>query len=136
MRHLNINVDLRLIIDRIQSVKSITRKFIVILMLLWLQLSSGSALAATVSMQMHDACHDMAMPTMQFDGHHHAPTQHRHGVSCNICGDCHIACCGYLASQPIELAAFQTTDGQVTPYLVAFTSVTVAPLDPPPLARL
>ena len=115
----------------------LTRKFIALLLLLWLPLSSGSALAATVSMQMHDACHDMTVPTMQhqYAGDHHAVVQHGHGVPCSICGVCHLVCSGYLATLAPELAAVQFDDKLMTPYQVSFKSITTAPLDPPPLAR-
>ncbi|MBI1424287.1 MAG: DUF2946 domain-containing protein [Gammaproteobacteria bacterium] len=113
----------------------LTRKFVAILMLLWLPLSASSALAATVSMQMHDACHDMTMPTMQHQttGNHHAAAQH--SAPCSTCGACHLACSGYLATPPLELASLQFEGRLDIPYLVAFTSITTAPLDPPPLAR-
>lgn len=116
----------------------LTRKFVAILMLLWFPLSAGSALAATVSMQMHDTCHDMNnVPTMQHQhaGDHHAATQHGHGVPCSVCGTCHLGCYAYLATSAQEPAALQFDGRLLTPYQVSFVSFTSAPLDPPPLAR-
>lgn len=115
----------------------LSRKFVAVLMLLWLPLSGGSALAASVSMEAQGSCRDMGMPAMQQHdmGGHHAAGQHRHGASCDSCGVCHLACCGYLAPPSIELAALQLDGLPVTAYLVSFRSITSAPLDPPPLAR-
>ena len=118
--------------------KNNLKKLIALLMLLWLPLSSASALAATVSMQMHemhDTCHDTTVPVAQHQttGSHHAPTQHN--APCSVCGACHLACAGYLATQAQELALLQPGSQPVAAYPVSFTSVTTAPLDPPPIAR-
>lgn len=122
-----------------------SRKFVAILMLLWLPLFSGSALAASVSMQLqHGGCHEAAasqgMSHEDMDEHH----QH-HGAmpataddQCpagGACGLCHLACTGYLAVPGAELVAVQTAAREVIPYLVVFHSFTSAPLVPPPLAR-
>lgn len=115
------------------------RKFVAMLMLLWLPIFTGSALAATVSMQLpHGSCHE-AQTMMHGDTHEHHP-HHReqapadeHAPSCNTCGVCHLACTGYLAVPSTELAAVSTGTADITPYLVAFRSVTFAPLVPPPL---
>jgi hypothetical protein len=113
-------------------------------MLLWLPLFSGSALAATVSMQMgNGSCHEAAMPqTMSHhdmgEHHHHtdapAPAD-RHAPACDSCGVCHLVCTGYLSVPAIELAAVQATAREATPYLLAFSSITSAPLVPPPLVH-
>lgn len=128
---------------------SLTRKFVAVLMLLWLPLSGASALAATVTMQVQGgACHEAAMPEM-----HHADAgghQHHHDEasaaqdqtasndqdsSCNACGVCHLACSGYLAVPAAGAPEIQASAQPVTPYLVVFDSVTSVPLLPPPLAR-
>ncbi len=125
------------------------RKFVAVLMLLWLPLFSGSALAATVSMQaQHGACHEAAMPEMHHADaddhqHHHAeasPAQDEtasndQGSSCNSCGICHLACSGYLAVPGVGAVAAQIAEQPVTPYHVAFRSITSTPLLPPPLVR-
>jgi hypothetical protein len=118
------------------------RKFVAMLMLLWLPLFTGSALAATVSMQLpHGSCHEaqgmQAMTHGDMHEHHphHAeqtPTD-EHTPSCATCGVCHLACTGYLAVPSAELAAIPAGAAEATPYLVVFHSVTYAPLVPPPL---
>ncbi len=121
-----------------------SRKFIAVIMLLWLPLFSGSALAATVSMQMgHGGCHEAAMPqTMahhDMAGHHHhadapAPAD-RHAPACDTCGVCHLVCTGYLSVPGVALPAVQATARETTPYLLTFSSIASAPLVPPPLVR-
>ena len=113
-----------------------TRKFVAILMLLWLPLSSAGAMDMMVSMQAHGGCHGMAMPAMQHQqtGNHHAAVQHDH--ACSLCGAaCHLACSGYLQPTALELAMLPTGSQSMPPYQVSFVSFTPAPLDPPPLAR-
>ena len=127
------------------------RKLIAILMLLWLPVFTGSALAASISMQTpHGECHDAAMShetmdmamdmNMDMSEHqmHHgdmpAPAD-EHGPSCNDCGVCHLACTGYLAVTNVSVATAQAAAHEITPYLVAFESLTSAPLVPPPLVR-
>jgi hypothetical protein len=122
-----------------------SRKVIAVLMLLWLPLFNGSALAATVSMQtQQEKCHEAAvshaMHHMNMDGHHQhhgemPSTTDEHSPSCNTCGVCHLACTGYLAVASVEVVAMQTAARETTPYLVAFRSVTFVPLLPPPLVR-
>lgn len=127
----------------------LSRKFVAMLMLLWLPLSNGSALAATVSMELHrDACQEVTIQEM-----HHAEAgdhQHQHveasaaqdqttstndqtDSSCNACGVCHLACSGYLASPVTADAAAQAAAKPATPYLVVLNSITSTPLIPPPL---
>lgn len=112
-------------------------------MLLWLPISTGSALAASVSMQMQQAeCHvAIAMHSMSHAGteEHHmhhgempAPAD-KHSPSCNTCGVCHLACTGYLAVSGITAAAVPAASREATPYLVSFRSITTVPLLPPPL---
>jgi hypothetical protein len=124
----------------------LSRKLVAVFMLLWLPLFSGSALAASVSMQLrHGGCHEAAASQAMShedmeEGHH----QH-HGATpaaadeqtpaCSSCGLCHLACTGYLAVPGAELVAAQTAAREVTPYLVVFHSFTSAPLVPPPLVR-
>ncbi len=118
------------------------RKLVAMLMLLWLPLFTGGALAATVSMQLpRGSCHDAAamQATAHADMHEHH--QHHgeqpadeHAPSCNTCGVCHLACTGYLAVPSAEPAALQATARDATPYLVVLRSITFPPLVPPPLA--
>lgn len=123
-----------------------SRKFVAVLMLLWLPLFSGSALAATVSMQLQrGSCHEAAaLQTMAHEdmGEHHqhhgempAAADEHSPSSCSACSVCHLACTGYLAVPNVELVASQTAARGTTPYLLVFYSVTSVPLVPPPLAR-
>lgn len=126
----------------------LTRKFIAVLMLLWLPIFTGSALAASVSMQMpHGECHessasmsgvdmDMSMDMSDDDVSDDTVAADEHAPSCNDCGICHLACSAYLSAPHVALPSIQTSSLEVTPYLVAFTSLNSAPLDPPPLARV
>lgn len=114
-------------------------------MLLWLPLFNGSALAASVSMQQQGgACHEAVASqaiSQEAMGEHHQhhgempATADEQTPSCSSCGVCHLACTGYLAVPSAQLVAVQAATSEVTPYLVAFHSVTSAPLVPPPLAR-
>lgn len=127
----------------------LSKKFVAILLLLWLPLFSGNALAASVAMQVPSGhCHDeamqmmpdMEMSDMGMDSHH---SQHdetpisadEHSSSCNSCGVCHLACVGYIAMPSLEAIVRQVSASDATPYLVSFRSVTFVPLLPPPLAR-
>lgn len=123
----------------------LSRKFVAVLMLLWLPVFTGSALAASVSILMpHDLCHEVAasqsMPGMDM-GEPHQHTGETPGTgndstpSCGTSGVCHLACAAYLAVPSIELTVTPTVATDVTPYLVSFASLTFAPLVPPPLAR-
>jgi hypothetical protein len=115
-----------------------TRKLVAIFMLLWMPLFASSALAATIPMQMHHACHEMAVPAMQHQDmdmcQHNAPA-HSHAASCGNCSVCHVACGGYLATQPSELGILERSGTEVVSLAVSFTSFIPAPLDPPPLVR-
>ncbi|WP_283744465.1 DUF2946 family protein [Sideroxydans sp. CL21] len=122
-------------------------KFIAILLLLWLPIFNGSALAATVSMQMQQgrshetaAAHMNMMSHADMTGQHQHPckmhtTTDEHDTSCNSCGVCHLACTGYLVVPGMEMIPVQTATTEITPYLVAFDSLVSAPLVPPPLVR-
>lgn len=129
----------------LRAMSHLSRKLIAVLMLLWLPLFNGSALAATVSMQtQQEKCHEStaphAMHHMNMDGHHQhhgdtPSTSNEHNPSCNTCGVCHLACTGYMAVAGVAVVAVQTAARETTPYLVAFRSVTSVPLLPPPLVR-
>lgn len=123
-----------------------TRKFVAVLMMLWLPLISSSALATSVSMQTkqggcHEAVASQATTLEDMAGHHqhHEMTvaaEEQDSSSCNSCGVCHLACTGYLAVPGVEQLAAQAASLETTLYLVSFISVSSAPLDPPPLARV
>lgn len=123
----------------------LSRKLVAVLMLLWLPLSSGSALAASISMQLqHGTCTESA--AMQAMAHEDMAAHHQHheqapattdtqDSACNDCGVCHLACTGYLAMPGVEMVAAQAPALESTPYLVSFHSHNSAPLLPPPLVR-
>ncbi len=128
------------------SMSHFARKFVAVLMLLWLPLFSGNALAATISMQLpQGGCHEADMSQMMMEhmdmGEHHQhhgempATTDEHSTSCSACGVCHLACTGYLAVPGVEMVAVQSAARETTPYLVVFHSFTSAPLVPPPLVR-
>jgi hypothetical protein len=107
-----------------------TRKFFAVLLALWLPLFSGSALAATISMQ-YGSCHETGMGVMQMAGDHHHGVQDKQ--SCNNCGICHLAYSGYLGVQEIKGLDALHLAFSVTPYLLSFHSISSSPLRPPPL---
>jgi hypothetical protein len=123
------------------------RKFVAVLMLLWLPVFTGSALAASVSMQLpQSGCHESEIAqTMSHEGMdrgehhmHHGETPapaDEHSPSCSSCGVCHLACTGYLVVTDLPMASVQTAALETTPFLVVFHSFTSAPLVPPPLVR-
>lgn len=124
------------------------RKFIAVIMLLWLPVFTGSALAASVSMQLSQGgCHESAasqsMSHAGMDmGEHHIHHGDKpipadeHSPSNSVCGVCHLACTAYLAVPVVSIAAAPSAAGEITPYLVVFNSVTSVPLLPPPLVRV
>jgi len=112
-------------------------------MLLWLPIFTGSALAASVSMQLpQGGCHEMDKSHESMDmGEHQmlhgemSSPAGEHDPSCNACGVCHLACTGYFAIPGVITVSVQAVARENTPYLVAFHSVTSVPLLPPPLVR-
>jgi len=121
---------------------SFLRKFIAVLLAIWLPLFSGGALAASVSMQIQNgSCHEAGMDTMQdMDEHQHAmshdqsPNNDQDGTSCTACAVCHLACSGYLGVQAIKNLEVLQSAISVTPYLFSYHSITSTPVVPPPLA--
>jgi hypothetical protein len=126
-----------------------TRKFIAVLLAIWLPLFSGSVLAASVTMQLHngtgpyaamqgmqngDACEQQH--TMSADGQNHSVMPDHHGKSCTTCGVCHLACSSYLAVSSLDGLAVHQADDSVVFYVLSFNSISSVPLLPPPLARV
>jgi ferredoxin len=119
------------------------RKYIAVLLALWLPLFSGGVLAESLSMQLQrGSCHEAAQST---DEHIHHPlasaavddqSADQQGTSCNACGVCHLACSGYLAGSDLSGPAVQRAAISVTSYLLSFHSITSIPLLPPPLTRV
>ncbi|MHB1236133.1 MAG: DUF2946 family protein [Gallionella sp.] len=129
------------------------KKFVAVLLAVWLPIFSGSALAASAAMQtMGGDCRSAAVQPDEYPSHHlsdahrHAPvvanqtqaTGHydQQNSSCKNCGICHFACSGYLATVAVEITETQPLVQSFTPSSTQFKSFTSAPLDPPPLARV
>jgi hypothetical protein len=124
------------------------RKFIAVFMLLWLPLTSGSALAASLAMQLQQGeCHESAeMMTMSHDDMmDHDMMQHDHeamqasddgDASCASCSVCHMACTAYLDAPMVAMQLVETGSQAVSSISKTFVSHLSAPLDPPPLARV
>ena len=117
-------------------------------MLLWLPLFGGSALAASISMQMgnggcHEAApahtmpmhHHMGMHMNMSDHHNHADAPAPTDKHCDTCEVCHLVATGYLTMPGVALLPAPADTRDVTPYLVSFDSFVSAPLVPPPLVR-
>ncbi len=124
------------------------RKFIAVFMLLWLPLSSGSALAASLAMQLQQGeCHESAemMTTSHDDMMDHDMMQHDHEAmqasdegdsGCMSCGVCHLACTAYLDTLVVAMQMAAPASQAVSSIPETFVSHLSAPLDPPPLARV
>ena len=121
------------------------RKVVALLMLLWLPISGGSAMAASLAMQLQQGecgaaheSHAMAMHEgmdHQHMMHHDQPPQSADDDSnCNGCGVCHLACSGYFAAPAMALSVLATGSQPVVAESVRFTSHITTPLVPPPLA--
>jgi len=123
----------------------LSKKLVAVLMMLWLPLFSGSALASAITMQMSGgSCHVMSHGQMMSHTHIGKPQQqHKMPAASdesnptgNTCGVCHLACTGYIAVSDLTPVVLQTATNGIVPYLVSFHSITFAPLLPPPLARI
>ena len=119
------------------------RKLIALLLAVWLPLFSGSVLAASVSMQLHDVASSssvamQAMPQGEpceqhmAAPHDHAAMQDHHG--CAACTVCHLAGGVYLAVSHLDELTMSRSGAAVDLYLLSFNSITSIPLLPPPLA--
>ncbi|MDD2684715.1 MAG: hypothetical protein PHY62_00985 [Gallionella sp.] len=114
-------------------------------MLLWLPLSTGSALAASVSMQMQSGeCHKVV--ASHEVTHNHADAHDHHldtttvaaevpTPACTDCGICHLACAAYVSVPALHTPEIRITSGIVSNSLETFASVTTLPLLPPPLVH-
>jgi hypothetical protein len=132
----------------------LSRKFVAILLAVWLPLFSGYALADSIVMQnMGDGCPaDVAQQVSNRVQHvsvlhlrmHHGQMAgsadqsacQRHGQASTCKSVCQLACSGYMASLAINFAETQPAAQSFTLSSTQFQSVTTAPLDPPPLARV
>lgn len=135
----------------------LSKRFVAVLLAIWLPLFSGNVLAAAITMQsMSGDCHvaqsDVIQPVAQHSHHnmdqhiqhdyHLAQQMQQHDhqndqpqTSHKDCGVCQLAGSGYLAAVIIEVAEMKMSALSFTPAPAQFQSHTSAPLDPPPLAR-
>ncbi len=117
---------------------SITKKWIAVLLAIWLPLFTGNALAASVLMQMsHDACDTILQMDACDQMTSVAPgqTDDQQDAACADCGLCHLACSAYLTMPEINTPGLPDSGMTLTPYLFSFQSVNFIPLLPPPLSR-
>ncbi len=131
----------------------LSRKFVAVLLAIWLPLFSANALAVSILMQTTNAdCHSaqpvsehsqpvsvshLHMHHMQLAAHQEQQnSQHdQQNAAHKNCGVCQLACCGYLAAVAVEVAEAQPSAQSFMRPSTQFQSFTPAPLDPPPLAR-
>ncbi|MDO8813246.1 MAG: DUF2946 domain-containing protein [Gallionella sp.] len=134
------------------------RKFIALLLAIWLPLFSGNALAGVIAMQSKgEDCHAAVTQQNEHRSHHAQNTpvtahaQHEQlaanpdisssgqhdqtNSSCKNHAICHLACCGYMANSVLMTVAKQQPGHAFTPYLVTLYTLTLPLFDPPPLAR-
>jgi hypothetical protein len=130
------------------------KKFVAVLLAVWLPLFSGYALADSIVMQnMRGDCHgaqQVMHPSQEVSDlhqhmHHVQPGASEHqsagqhdsqSPTCNDhCGVCQIACSGYLAAVTINVVEVQLLSQSFSLFSTQFQSFTSAPLVPPPLAR-
>ncbi len=129
--------DMKTVFGKDTCMSHTAQKFIAILFALWLPLFSGSALAASVAMQMpagqaQDAMMaDCGMDDMDMPQSSNSPNQ-----ACDSCAVCHMAYTVYIAVPTMSTPAVTASAYDATPYLLAFSSYSFAPLLPPPLARI
>jgi ferredoxin len=125
-----------------------SRKFVAVFMLLWLPISSGSALAASLAMQLQQGeCHESAeMMSMSHDdmmdhdmmahGHEAMQASAEGDSGCTACGVCHLACTAYLDTPVVAMQLAAPASQAISSIPETFVSHLSAPLDPPPLARV
>lgn len=107
---------------------SITRKFIAVILAIWLPIFSGNALAVPVQAMGGDEHTMHCDEAMQ-----HALNDIDQDQSAGYqCGTCH--CCGYMAVAAIEVIEAQTSSIKFPPFLTRFQSITSYPPDHPPLS--
>jgi hypothetical protein len=118
-----------------------TKKFIAVVMLLWLPYFSSSAMSAALSMQLMQLNFDeqpssqassvdrMYMDECPMQQTDDAQPSAEHG-RCNLC---HFVGTGYLPVSDIDVISEQASATKDLPLLIAFNSLNSAPLLPPPL---
>lgn len=115
-----------------------SKKLIAVLLMLWLPIFSGAALAASVNMQMpQGSCHEMADGQLMADAEMNdalmPAASDDAGASCSVCGLCNIACTGFLAVPNISTVFSSTPNHAIVLLIASWHSISFAPLLPPPL---
>lgn len=151
----NLLLTSRVIFAILTNMSRPNRKFIALLMAFWLPLCSGYALADSIVMQNtggnchggQQIAHSMQHDSVSLEHMHHvqlAANDHQSAdrrdsqpPTCHdICGVCQLACSGFFAVTAIDIAVIEPSSQSFTLLSTEFESVTTAPLDPPPLARV
>lgn len=120
------------------------RKFIAVILLLWLPIFSASAVAESLAMQMQRGdCHESAqMMSMSHDDMmdhgmmHHETTQasDEENSSCASSAICHVACSAFLDVPAVAMHFMATASQAVRSTPETLVSHLSPPLLPPPLA--
>jgi len=121
-----------------------SRKFIAVLLLLWLPLFSASAVAESLAMQLQRGdCHEsseMMMSMSHDDMMDHGMMQHEimqasdaEESSCTSCAICHVAGSAFLDAPAVALQYIEIASQAVSFTPETFVSHHSAPLVPPPL---
>lgn len=132
------------------------RRFVAVLLAIWLPLFSGNALANSVAMPSN--CGDSRAIAAQQDTQTHqqasAMHQHMHHAQPGLNQDqsagandqqdsssktgslCHLTCCAYLATIAAKVPETPLAAQSFTLPSTQFQSYVSAPLDPPPLSRV
>jgi hypothetical protein len=133
----------------------LSKKVFAMVLAVWLPLFSGYALADSIVMQnmtgdcqgqqqiahsmQHDSASQQHMHHVQPAANDHQPAgqQDSQNSTCNDnCGVCQLACSGYFAVTAIDIAVIEPSSQSFALFSTEFQSATIAPLDPPPLARV
>ena len=115
---------------------SITKKWIAVLLAIWLPLFTGNALAASVLMQMsHDACDTILQMDACDQMTSVAPgqTDDQQDAACADCGLCHLACSAYLTmpeiNNDVTMGVAKVIPGETHAYVSVPRSHFVSDLD-------
>jgi hypothetical protein len=83
-------------------------------------------------------CHDASatqMAGMDMDGKHQTDACNTPAPDHNGCGVCQLACGDYVGIISATVPPLPIAARALTPYVLAYTSTSIVPLLPPPLAR-
>lgn len=119
------------------------KKFVSVLLAVWLPLFSGNALAMQTKMLKDSAECPSATKQQDHSAHHSghdmaqdssASDHTQQNSSCNNCGACHFACSGYVSTAPVMVVPVQFDPLSYPPLSTPFLSFIPLLSDPPPLA--